>query len=494
MLPSNRWLALATVLWLSACTLGPDYRRPDLPLPQTFRVTPAEAADLANSEWWRAFGDPELDALIESALAANKDLMLATTRVQQFEARSQAVGAAAYPTVGYSASGQRERRSQERPNGLRPGDSPSLNNFQLSADVSWELDLWGRVKRANEAARAELLSSQEARRGVMLSVVANVATSYVRLLELDERLAIARRAVDNRQRALDLMDQTFQGGSATRLGVERARAALEAERSSIPDLERGIAELENALSALLGRHPGPVARRSLDALALPSMPAGVPADVLTRRPDVMAAEQDLIAANARIGVAKTAYFPVLSLNAILGLAADDLQWLFAETARTGSFGGGLAGTLFDGGRIEGNIREAEATRQEMQVRFERTVLNALVEVESALVARSKTGERELLDARVVESQREVARLMRLRFEGGQSTLRDVLDAELNMVDGQIRQLQGKANTLQALVDVYKAMGGGWMIEREHRQAQSQGDTHPDVALSAGSEPEFEANR
>ena len=483
-------LVLAAGLWLSGCTMGPDYRRPDVDLPQTYRVTAADAADLANTEWWRSFGDPQLDALIETALEANKDLMLATVRIEQFDARVQVVGSAAYPTVGYSVAGQRERRSQERPNGLRPGDSPSLNNFEISANATWEIDLWGRVRRASEAARAELLSTQESRRGVMLTVVSNVATSYLRLIELDERLAIVRRSVQNREQALDLIEQKYQGGSTTLLRVELARAALEAERTRIPEIERGIGELENALSVLLGRNPGPVARRSIDALALPQMPAGVPADVLTRRPDVMAAEQDLIAANARIGVAKTAYFPTVSLNAILGLAADDVKWLFSETARTGNYGGGLAGTLFSGGRIEGNIREAEAVSREMTVRFERAVQNALVEVDSALVARSKNGEREAAEARVLRSQREVARLTRLRFEGGQSTLSDVLDAELDVFEGQVRQVQSRADTLLSLVAVYKAMGGGWMVERDRRAVAAE----PELALRAGAAPEFEANR
>jgi outer membrane protein, multidrug efflux system len=487
---SKRALVLAAGLWLSACTMGPDYRRPEVSLPQAWRVTASDAADLANTEWWRSFGDPQLDALIDAALEANKDLMLATVRIEQFEARVQVVGSAAYPTVGYSAAGQRERRSQERPNGLRPGDSPSLNNFEASANVTWEIDLWGRVRRASEASRAELLSSQETRRGVMLSVVSNVATSYLRLLELDERLAIVRRTVQNRAQALDLMEQKYRGGSTTLLRVEQARAALEAERTRIPEIERGIGELENALSVLVGRNPGPVARRPMDSLALPQMPAGVPADVLTRRPDVMAAEQDLIAANARIGVARTAYFPTVSLNAILGLAADDVKWLFAETARTGNYGGGLAGTLFSGGRIEGNIREAEALSREMTVRFERAVQNALVEVDSALMARSRNGEREAAQARVLRSQQEIVRLERLRFEGGQSTLFDVLDAELDVFEGQARQAQSRADTLLSLVAVYKAMGGGWMVERDRRKSAAE----PDLALRAADGPEIEANR
>lgn len=486
----TKLLALAAVLSLTACTMGPDYRRPDMPLPSTWRVSVADAADLANTEWWRALGDPTLDSLVETALEANQDLLLATLRVEQFDARLQVSQAGNYPTIGYSAAGQRERRSQERPNGLRAGDSPNLNNFELSTNLTWEIDLWGRVKRSNEAVRAELLGTQEARRGVMLSVVSSVATTYVRLLELDARLQLARESLKNRQDALDLVDQRFKGGSSTRLAVEQARAAVEAEVAQIAPIERDIADLENALSLLLGRAPGPIARQSLAKLALPQVPAGVPADILSRRPDVLAAEQDLVAANARIGVAKTAYFPRLSLNAILGLAADDVQWLFAETARTGNYGGGLAGTLFDGGRIAGNIREAEGQQKEMTVRFQRAVLNALVEVESALMSRQKTGEREASDARRLRIQEEVARLMRLRFEGGQSTLIDVLDVEMTVIGVRAQQLQSRRDTLLSLVSVYKSMGGGWMVERDQRQAAAD----PGLAQKAGSATELEAKR
>jgi outer membrane protein, multidrug efflux system len=486
----TKLLVVAAALCLQACTLGPDYRRPDMPLPATWRVAPADAADLANTEWWRAFKDPALDALIEAALEANQDLLLASLRVEQFEARLQVSRAAEYPTIGYSAAGQRERRSQERPNGLRPGDSPSLNNYEISGNLTWELDLWGRVRRANEAARAELLGTQEARRGVMLSLVSSVAGTYVRLQELDARLQLARQSLKNRQDALELTDQRFQGGSGTRLAVEQARAALEAEVAQIPPVERDIADLENALSLLVGRAAGPVARRPLTELAPVQLPSGVPADILTRRPDVLAAEQDLVAANARIGVAKTAYLPRLSLNAILGLAADDLQWLFAETARTGNYGAGLAGTLFDGGRIAGNVREAEAVQKEMAVRFQRAVLTALVEVETALVSRQKSGEREASDARRVRIQEELASLMRQRFEGGQSTLIDVLDVELALIGVRTQQLQSRRDTLLSLVSVYKAMGGGWMVERDQRKAA----VGPDLAQMAGPATELEAKR
>lgn len=468
-----RWRLLAAAAALAAaagCTMGPDYQRPEVPLPEAWRVAPAEAADLANVEWWHAFGDPQLDEHIETALAANKNLLIAAQRVERYASRLQISQADTLPTAGYTAGASRELRSQERPNGLRPGESPYVSNYELGGGIQWELDLWGRVRRANEAARAELLSSQEARRGVMLSVASSVATGYVRLGDLDQRLALAREALKNRQDAFDLAEQRREGGEGTRLAVERARAAVEEAAGAIPGLERDVIEAENALSFLLGRNPGPVPRRPLEALARPQLPQGVPADVLTRRPDVMAAEQDLVAANARIGVAKTGYFPRLSLSALIGLGADDLQWLFAETARTGQLGAALSGPIFDGGRTSATIREAEAGARESALRFQQTVQTALVEVDTALATQDKARVREDTDARVLRARQEVARLARARYEGGQSALPEVLDAELDVIEARARQLGSRRDALLALVGVYKSMGGGWMQERDSRQA------------------------
>lgn len=466
---------------LAGCTLGPDYKRPDLDLPSAWRAEPHDAADIANTEWWKAFGDPLLDALIEDALQANKDLRLATHRIAEFNARLQVSRSAAYPQVSYNALAERQRFSEERPTGgggLQSGVGPIVNNFAIGAVFGWEIDLWGKVKRANEAALAELLASEASRKGVMLTVVSDVATAYVQLLDLDQELAFAHQSVKNRREALDITVIRQLGGSATLLSVEQARVSLEAEQEQIPPLERDIAIVEAALSQLLGRNPGPVVRRKMDELTLPQLPAGIPADVLARRPDVMAAEQNLIAANARIGVAKTGYFPTLSLAAAIGLATDNVRWLFAETARTGLLGAGLAGPIYNAGRTEGDIRQAEAIQQQMQVRFEQSVQTALREVDDALVTRSKAGQRELVLDRQTVSQREISRLSRMRFDGGQSTLLDVLDADLKLQSAEKLQAQSRRDTFLALVSIYRAMGGGWMVEYERRHAP------PDPAVAA----------
>jgi outer membrane protein, multidrug efflux system len=471
----------AAALLLAGCTLGPDYQRPEVTLPTAWRAEAPNAADVTNTEWWRALGDAELDRLIDNALVNNKDLVLASLRVEALEARLQVSRAAAYPKFGYGLSGERLRRSEERPNGLGPGEGPVYNNFVANANVAWEIDLWGRVKRASEAARAELLSSEEARRAMMLAVVSSAATGYIELLALDQQLSYSQGALKNRQDAYQLAEQKFRGGSGTRLAAEQARAVAEEAAADIPPVERNIRRVENALSALVGGHPGPVARRQIDGLALLQLPSGVPADVLARRPDVLEAEQLLVAANARIGVAKTAYFPVISLTAVLGVAADDLRWLWAETARDGSFGGALSGPLFSGGRIEANIREAEALQKQAALRFQKAVQTALVEVEDALYGRSKAAEREAVLARQVVILRDVAALTKARYEGGESTLIDVLDAEQRVIQAQGKQLLGRQDSLLAMISVYKAMGGGWMVERQLRDAPAK---PPDADLQA----------
>lgn len=471
---------------LAACTTGPDYQRPDVPLPTAWRGSAGDDAGLVNARWWQGFGDPVLESLIDEAIDANQDLAVAAARIEQFAARLGASESARLPTVGYGAGASRELRSQERPNGLRPGQSPTLSNFELGGNVSWELDLWGRVRRANEAARAELLASQEARRGVMLTVVADVAAGYLKLLELDRRLALVEDKLALRRAAVALMDERRKGGSATRLDVARLQSAVEEQAAALPEIRREIAVAEHTLAQLLGRPPGGIVRRPIDALRLPELPAGVPADVLARRPDVAAAEQALVAANARIGVSETAYFPTLSLLGAIGLGADDLQWLFAETARTASLGAALAGTLFDGGRTAANVRESEAVRAEAQAQFVRSVQIALLEVENALSTRALADERETVGDRRVRALADVRDLTLARLQGGQAQRIEVFNAEIDLRDAEIARLAYRRDRLLAMVGVYKAMGGGWMREEEQRREAATPERQAHVVVPADS--------
>ena len=440
--------AIACATTLSACAgLGPDYTRPNVPMPQAWRSELPNARDVVNTEWWKGLGDPALDALIGEAIDANKDLQLATLRVEQFDARLLITRADGRPQIGYSASAQRKRYSEELPRPIRnPGNDPTQplqisgpyqNAFELGGNFSWELDLWGRVRRAKEAATADVMASEDARRAMMLTVVTSVATSYVQLLALDHQLELAQQAQKNRSDALNLIQKKYEGGAASQLDVARAKAALYDVSGAVPDLERQVAELENATSLLLGRNPGPVKRGSLLAMKLPPIPAGI---------------------------------PTLSLTALLGLGATEQYNLFQRSAGTGSIGAGLLGPIFSGGRIKGDIREAESVQKQMLVTYQQTVQTALREVEDALVFRAKSGEIASAGEQQLAALRDAERLSEARYEGGQSSYLDVLDAQQDLYEAQDKQVGRDRDTFLALISVYKAMGGGWMVAQEQSHA------------------------
>jgi multidrug efflux system outer membrane protein len=488
-------LACAAVAVLSGCTtLGPDYQRPDTPLPQAWRSETSDAKDVVNTAWWQAFGDPVLDGLIAGAIDANKDLMLATLRVEQFDARLQISRADGRPQAGYNASAERRRYSEERPAVLPRGVNPIQNAFELGANLSWELDLWGRVRRANEAARADLMATEDARHAVMLTVVTSVATSYIQLLALDHELELARDTRKNRDAALSLVQKKYEGGAATRLDVAKAKAAMYDVSVAIPDLERQVAELENAISLLLGRNPGPVERGKLLALALPPVPQGIPSDVLARRPDVLEAEQNLVSANARIGVARAQYFPTISLTGLLGLGSNELGNLLQHSATTGSIGAGLLGTIFSGGRIKGDIRETEAIQKQMLVKYQQAVQTALSEVEDALVFRAKAAEIATAGEQQLDALRDALQLSSARYEGGQSSYLDVLDAQQDLYQAQDQQVGRQRDTYLALVAIYKAMGGGWMVAQDQIRAAKATDTATAQVPVAAAKASLETRR
>lgn len=470
-------LALAGVLTLSllgGCMtlVGTDYQRPEVALPTTWRAAPPQVlADAAAGPWWQGFGDPHLDALVAAALENNRDLRVAVARVREFEARLAVSQAADKPQVGYGFTGTRTQRSQEQPDQFAFSASPKFNAFQLGLSFGWEVDLWGQLRRANEAAQADLMAAEAAQRGVMLTVVTAVATSYVELLGLDQQLAVTRELWRNRLDNLAVVEARAAGGSATQVQVQQARAEAQAIEATLPALERSILSTEGLLGLLTGRPAGSVPRRSLDALAMPAVPADLPVDLLARRPDVMQAEQALRAANARIGVAEGERWPRISLTGALGVASDSLRWLLAETARAGEFSRGIGGVAYSGGRVQGGIDAATAVRDAAAESFQKAVQTGLYEVDQALVGRQKSREQGTVLERQLATAREGARLARLRFESGRSTKLEWLDAERRVLDAQGQVALARRDEFGSLVAVYKAMGGGWMDELNRQQAE-----------------------
>jgi multidrug efflux system outer membrane protein len=461
---------------LTACifpAMGPDYKRPAVPLPSAWRVDASEATDIVNTAWWKQFGDQDLDNLIDAALLANSDLLIATARVEEYAGKLETTNSQYFPQIGYDVGLERDQRSQEVPELLRIGQPVTFNIWKYMATISYEIDLWGRVRRSYEASRAQLLSTEDARHTVMLTVVTTVANTYIQLLEADRTLEIAQQTLDSFKKTLAVTEKKWHGGSATEIDVERARADLEDQAAVIPDLERQIAFLEDQLSTLSGANPGPVPRGRLDKLVLAQVPGGIPADVLTRRPDVLAAEHNLVAANASIGIAKTEYFPTFSLTSAYGQSSDETEWLLAETARTGILAIDFIGPIFSFGRIEGDVKKAKAMTKGDRDRYLQTIQNALREIDDALVYNQKSRVRLAALDRHVQALQRADDLSTVRFKGGSYTDLDVFEADRRVLNAQNEEIHGVLDEYLALVSVYKALGGGWMVQADKELASKR---------------------
>jgi outer membrane protein, multidrug efflux system len=451
--------------WLYGCALTHDYQRPEVSLAPGWRVDLPAAEGLANTAWWERFQDPAINELIQIALSENKDLRMAAARVEAAVARVQGTTADYYPQLNYNASAARRQESEERtyPFGRVVDRTHSIHQAFLSA--SWEIDLWGRVGRAAEAARAELLASDEGRQAVILTLVSAVTTSYIQLLSLDRQLQIARETIDLRREWLRLFENKRSGGQVSELELVQVRALYDQALTRVPELEIQIATLENALSVLLGRNPGPVQRvNTLDVLVMPEVPQGIPSDLLVRRPDVRQSEQKLIAANARIGVARTLYFPSISLTGLFGYASSEIGDLLKNSANVWEYGGGFLGPIFSGGRITAEIRRSEAVYKELLENYLGTVQVAFQEVNDALISVQKLRELQQTQERFVTTLRDYSRYARESYNSGYASYLTVLDAETKLFSAEILRIETQSKLFIAMVNVYKAMGGGWTQE------------------------------
>ena len=463
-------LVLAT---LSGCgTLGPDYRRPAIPLPPGYSAAmPADAAPGVPDAWWSLFGDPALDRLEAEALAANQDLAAAAGRVEEARALLGLTRADRFPEVSAGLSGSRSRLSQQTSQ-LPPGFPLEFTRISASLDATYEFDFWGRFARATEAARAELLATEEGQRNVRLGVSASVATAYLDLLSLDRQLAIARETRTSREEAVRLQKLRYDGGTISELDLAQAQAALAATEAAVPALERALRQTEDALGVLLGRFGGAVERGSgsgtesggetgLVSLTLPAVPGGLPSELLLRRPDVVAAEQGLVAANARIGQARAAYFPSFSLTGSLGQESTVLSELASSGAGVFSAALRLVQPIWNAGRTKRQVEGATARQHQALAAYLKAAQSAYADVEDALAARSTgTTEREAL-ARQVEALARALHLSQLRYDAGESSYLEVLDAERGLFRAQLDATRARRDELAAAVSLFKALGGGW---------------------------------
>ena len=446
---------------VTGCTVGPDYVRPEVDIPDEWRFTIADASGTVNSRWWEQFNDPVLDALINEALVNNKDVRIAAARVEEFAARVDITRAGFYPQIGYDGSAGRDKTS------LGGGNSRINDSYLAALNVGWELDVWGRIRRASEAARAQLLAEEEVRRTVILTLVSSVASSYINLRNLDYQLEIARRTLQSRGETVDLFQLKFEGGVVSELEVAQVRSEYEQAAVRIPSLERQIALQENALSILLGHNPGDIPRgKTIEELGLPAVPAGMPSELLARRPDIQRAEQDLIAANAQIGVARSQYFPTISLSGLFGYASTELSDLLQGSSEIWGIGADALGPIFSGGRISSQVRASEAVQRQLLVGYTQTVQTAFREVDDALISNTKRREELEAQGRRVDALQDYAHYAQIRYDEGQVSFIEVLDSERRLFDAELLQAQSKNDVYASLIGLYKAMGGGWIAEAE----------------------------
>jgi multidrug efflux system outer membrane protein len=454
-------------LLLSGCAIGPNYRRPAINAPTSFRGQPQpSAASLADLPWWTVFRDETLTNLIREALTNNYDVRIALARVEQSRALSIQARSAFFPQIGYDAEASRGRQSFLG-NAIRSSGNGSATKSSFLADfnVAWEVDLFGRVRRLNEVARAQFLATEEARWGVTSALLSDVAQAYFELLELDQQLEITRQATTAFTESLNLFTERLQGGVGSKLETSRAEAALAAAAAAIPELEREISLKENQIDLLLGRNPGPVPRAAglLEQTMPPDVPAGLPSALLERRPDIREAEQTLRAANAQIGVALGDFFPRIGLTALYGGVSPELSTLTSGGANAWALAANLTGPVFQGGRLYGQYRQARAIREEARLRYQQTALNAFQEVSGALITRQQLERVRAQQARSVAAYQEADTVALERYRAGQAGYLDVLDAQQQLFPAETALAQTQLSQLLAVVQLYKALGGGWRI-------------------------------
>lgn len=478
-----RSLIAATIcgvlLWSEACSVGPNYKRPAANVPASYRgavaaesranesapppasvapptgVTPASLGD---EKWWEVFQDKELQGLIRTALKNNYDVRIAATRILQAQAQLGITRADQLPSLNAGGNITSLRNPKSGP---IPGYE--VTQGQVNASASWNVDFWGRYRRATEAARANLLANQWAQKEVMATLVANVASSYFQLRQLDLELEISKRTLGTRQDSLDLTKTLEEHGINSMLDVRQSEQLVYTAAAEVPDLERQIGQEENAISILLGNNPDDVPRglKLTEQPHAPEVPVGLPSGLLERRPDIREAEENLIAANAQIGVARAAYFPQISLTGTAGYESAALTNLFTGPAGIWTLVGSVSQPIFQGGRLKSNVRLAEAQHEQLLLTYQQSIQGAFRDVSNALIAYRKFREFRVQQQNLVESAQDAARLSETRFKAGATDYLEVLTNETNSFSAELALAQAQGNELNALVQLYQSLGGGW---------------------------------
>ena len=474
--PARACVIVALLIALFAgCAVGPNYQRPAIDSPPAFRDDAAPAnSSFADLNWWQVYRDDTLQTLVREALTNNYDLRIAVTRVEQSRAVAMQARAQFVPSVNYNGTVSRGRNDLF--GSAFPNNATVTSSAAATLNAFWEVDLWGRVRRLNESARAQLLASEEARRGVRLSLLSDVAADYFQLQELDQELEIARRTTNSFTESLTIFNQRLTGGTASDLESSRAEAALADAASAIPAILEQISTTENALSVLLGRNPGPVPRTSLpqDDMLPPNVPAGLPSALLERRPDLRETEQQLHSANAQIGESVAEFFPQIGLTSFLGKISPELSAFTLGGANAWGVSAEATGPLFEGGRLVGQYHQARAARDEARLHYQQTVLTALSEVSDALVSRERLAEIRDQQAKEVSALERAVRVSTLRYTAGKASYYEVLEAQQQLFPAELNLARTRRDQLLAIVSLFKALGGGWQDETKTTAATTGG--------------------
>lgn len=445
------------------CSVGPDYVKPPVEMPdstiyqtQNTTIEDSVAMALADTTWWELFGDTVLTSLITTAIHENNDVKIAAARVDEFMGLYGVAKSDYFPKFDVDADGRVGENNAQ-------GQQFRANRFTVDLSAFWEIDIWGKIRRSNEAAVANLLASEEVRRGVILTVTSQIAITYFDLLSLDNQLQIAKQTVDSRAHSLKLFDQRLQHGDISQLEVSQLESEYWYAVSQVPFIEKNIVQLENAMCVLLGRNPGPIPRgKILNDLSLPDIPESLPSQLLERRPDVQQAEQELISANANIGVVKSQYYPSLSLTGLIGFSSSEISTIFQPASLIWSAGANILQPLFRAGEISSQVESAEAFQRQTLYNYVKTVQTAFGDAQNALVERAKTEEIYFSDGKRLDALQVYYNLANMKYYEGATSYLEVLDAERNLFDSQLGYAQSHARLMQSVVRIFSALAGGWL--------------------------------
>jgi multidrug efflux system outer membrane protein len=455
----NKLLAVSLAALVSGCMVGPDYVKPEINTPTQWRNNASNTQNTTNSQWWKQLGDPVLNRLIDQAIQDNYDLKIAVARVNQYMGLYGATRSNLFPQFSGSYNAQ-----TGNPSVINTGVDDQVS---LSGGMNWQIDIWGELRRANEAALADLLAQEATQQAVMLTLVTEVAKTYVKLRELDKQLEITKETVASLKEGLRINTLRFTEGYISNLEVQQNDSEYQRRSAQIPQYEQQVALTENALAVLLGSNPRNIERGlSIDKLKLPVVPSGLPSDLLVRRPDIARAEQQLIAANAQIGVARAQYFPNIRLTGNVGQISTQVAGLFTPGANFWTIGSAVVTPIFTAGKIAGEVRAAEAAQQAALANYKKTIITGFSEFENALISLIKTRQQEDKQTDRVAANRNYYHLSKVRYEEGYVPYLVTLDAIRQLFDAQVELTSARADTFKSAIDLYLAMGGGWIVEQE----------------------------